>query len=94
MGQRKNHKIADALSRYPGIDSKEYGEHRHVEEVDAPKNPDEEEEIDTAIDCYRQVNCGVNSMNFIIENFDQGYKHLIEQIKNCLLYTCPSPRDS
>ena len=81
MGQRKNHKIADALSRYPVFDSKEDGEHLHVEEVDAPKNPDEEEEIDTAIDYCREVNCGVNSMNFIIENIDQGYKHLIEQIK-------------
>ena len=59
--------IADALSRYPVFDPKEDGEHVHAEEVDAPKEPDEEEEIDTAIDYCKQINCGINSMAFIIE---------------------------
>ena len=44
----KNHKIADALSRYPVFDPKEDGEHLHAEEADAPSNEDGDEEIDTA----------------------------------------------
>ena len=77
----KNHKIADALSRYPVFDPKEDGEHLHAEEADAPNVEDDDEEIDTAVDYCKRTNSGVNNMSFIIENIDQGYRHLVQQIK-------------
>ena len=79
--KEKKHKLADALLRYPVFDPKEDGEHLHAEEADAPEREDDNEEKDTAIDYCKRVNSGVNNMNFIIKNIDQGYRHLVHQIK-------------
>ena len=67
MVEGKNHKIADALSRYTVFDPKEDGEHLHAEEADTPGDEDEKEEIDTSVDCCKRINSGVNNMNFIID---------------------------
>ena len=69
------------MSRYPVFNPKEDGEHLHAEEADAPEEEDDNEDIDTAVDYCKRVNSGVNNMNFIIENIDQGYRHLVQQIR-------------
>ena len=71
----KNHKIADTLSRYPVFAPNEEETNTEEEEKKIQKT------IDTAIDYCRTLTSGASSMDFIIDNIDENYECLIEDIK-------------